>query len=276
MHLRVESTLVALIDQALKIGVDFFQCFLTQKTIGRVLPLDKEDVKAFLQLRREHFENVYLHVSYWVNLASVKPNSHYLLRQELRLAKELEFTHVLFHAGSAKGAKRKIEGIDALARMVNRLIKYESEVKIVLENLAQGPPSVGGSFGDFRLLLEKIDKPERLSFCIDTGHAYAYGYDIANVKMQNEFIDLVDKSISLDRVALIHLNNTMEELGSKVDQHERLAEGKISLDALKHFIFNPRLCNIPLLLEPVPMPEEELKKEFDMVVGWQRDFEKAK
>lgn len=271
MHLRLETTLIDLVEQALQIGVDFFQCFLTLKAAGRIIPLKASDIREFVQLRQKYFTALYMHSSYWVNLSSVKYNPHYLLKKEIAFAKRLEFTHMLFHAGSAKGAKDRIQGIDALARMMNKLIKNEPDLTFVLENVAQGPPCIGGSFSDFRILLEKIDWPEKLFFCIDTGHAYSFGYDIANINNQDGFIDMIDNAVSLERVALIHLNNTIEPLGSKVDMHQPLDSGNISLEALKHFILHPRLCHIPVLIEPVVMPEAELKKEFDMVVGWQKN-----
>ena len=121
LHLRVETTLVDVIERALRLHVDFFQCFLTLKTAGRVLPLNSSDIKEFVFLRRKYFKDIYLHVSYWVNLSSIEYNPHKLLKRELALAKKLEFTHVIFHPGSAKGTRDVNVGIDALAKMINDL-----------------------------------------------------------------------------------------------------------------------------------------------------------
>ena len=270
LHLRFETTLVDLINQALSLGVDFFQCFLTLKTAGRVLPLDANDMKAFVDLRRQFFKDLYLHISYWVNLSSIEYNPHKLFKKELELAKRLEFTHIIFHPGSAKKAAKRIEGIDALARMLNEVIKREPEFKFVIENVAQGPPSIGGNLGDFKLLLEKIDNPEKLYFCIDTGHAYAYGYDLADISYQDTFLDLIEKNIGLHRVILFHINDTLEKLGSKIDKHAKIGEGNIGQEALKTFVLNPRIIQAPLLSEPPIMSEEELKKEFDKIVRWNK------
>jgi len=268
LHLRIETTLVALIERALELELDFFQCFLTLKTAGRVLTVSQTDMDLFLALRRKYFTDIYLHVSYWVNLSSVKYNPHLLFKKEIELARRLEFTHVILHPGSAKGAKDRTKGIDALARILNHLVEHVPDLTFTLENVAQGPPCIGGNINDFRLLLEKLDQPERVDFCIDTGHAYSHGYDLSNINYQETFLDLVDEKISLERVALIHLNDTGEKLGAKIDRHKPLGKGKIGLDALKRFVLHPRIKDKPVLLEPPMMPEDQVEQELEMVRGW--------
>jgi len=268
VHLRIEKNLVALIKKALELKVDFFQCFLTQRTAGKILTLHSDDINEFVALRQVYFKDAYLHISYWVNLSSVIYNPHRLFKKEIALAKRLAFTHVIIHPGSSKGAKDRIKGIDALAKMLNKFIKAEPELKFTIENVAQGPPSIGGNIEDLRLLLEKIDQPERLYFCIDTGHAYSHGYNLADIRYQETFIDLVDKKISWERVVLIHFNDTPEKLGSKIDKHVPLGEGKIGKTALKSFILHPRLASIPVLIEPPLMSDQELKNEIKLVMDW--------
>jgi len=136
-----------------------------------------------------------------------------ILRRELTLAKSLEFTHLVLHPGSAKGAREKSEGIDALARMLNRLLFYERDIKVILENTAHGNMSVGSDLQDFQQLLQKLDQPERISFCIDTSHAHAFGYDIMDKSAQASFVDLLDELVGLERIVLIHLNDTKEKRG---------------------------------------------------------------
>lgn len=270
LHLRIQTTLVDLIRRATDLGVDFFQCFLTLKTAGRVLPLNTSDIKEFVDLRRKLFNDMYLHLSYWVNLSSVEYNPHILFQKELSLAKRLEFTHIIFHPGSSKVVGKKIEGIDSLARVLNKVIKSEPEFKFVVENVAQGPPSIGGKLNDFKILLEKVDQPDKLCFCIDTGHAYAYGYDLSDVDYHDKFLDLVQETIGLKRVILFHVNDTLERLGSKIDKHQKIGEGNIGQDVLKKFVLNPRIINVPLLSEPPVMSEKELKIEFDKILSWHK------
>ncbi|MFC1841812.1 deoxyribonuclease IV [Candidatus Dependentiae bacterium] len=268
LHLRLETTLVDLINKALRLNVDFFQCFLTLKSAGRVVPLNSSDIKEFVEIRRQHFKELYLHISYWVNPSTIEYNPHKLLKKELILAKRLEFTHVIFHPGSAKGALTLTEGIDALAKMVNKLTKKEPSFIFVLENIAQKFPSIGGNIDHFGLLLEKLDNVEKVKFCIDTAHAYSYGYNISNQKEQEKFINLLDEKIGLDRLCLIHLNDSQEALGSHIDRHAAIGEGEIGLEPLKRFVMHPQLKHVPLLPEPPVMSEELLKAELEKIKSW--------
>jgi len=294
LHLRLETSLVDLAKKAKDLEIDFFQCFLTQKTEGRVLPLDSADIQDFVKLRRELFKDTYLHISYWVNLSSVKNNEHRLLVKELALVKKLEFTHVVIHPGSAKGEKRLSKGIDALAAMINSITSeldlggegvtgkgFTSEnvsrknftgksFTLIIENVAQKFPCIGGDISHFRLLLEKLDNPDKIKFCIDTAHAFSYGYDLADFKKQDEFVDFIDAQVGLNRVCLIHLNDNIGACGSNIDTHCALGEGKIGLEALKRFAQQPKLQNIPVLLEPPLMSDEQLRKELELVRSWIR------
>ena len=270
LHLRLETTLVNVIERALRLNIDFFQCFLTLKTAGRIVPLNSSDIEAFVELRRQYFKELYLHVSYWVNPSTIAYNPHKLLAKELALAKKLELTHVLLHPGSAKGARSLNQGIDALASMVNDLVKKEPDFIFVLENVAQKFPVIGGDIEHFRLLLEKLDNIDKIRFCIDTAHAFSYGYNLSCEKAQKKFIELIDKKIGLDKLCLIHLNDNQEPVGSHIDRHAILGEGKIGLDALKKFAMHEKLQHIPLLSEPPVMSEDELASEFKKIMSWHK------
>lgn len=270
LHLRLETTLVNIIDRALKLNVDFFQCFLTLKTAGRIVPLNSSDIDEFIKLRRQYFKELYLHVSYWVNLSTVKYNPHKLLQKELALAKKMELTHVIMHAGSCRGARKKSDGIDALARMMNALMKKEPDLTFVLENVAQKYPSIGGDINHFGLFLEKLDNPDKICFCIDTAHAFSYGYDISDDNKQDEFINLLEEKIGIDKICLIHLNDNREDLGSHVDRHQALGEGQIGAQALKRFILHPKLKDISVLSEPPDMSQDGLELELKKIIDWHK------
>ena len=270
LHLRLETTLVEVIQRALKLNVDFFQCFLTLKTAGRVVPLNSSDIKQFIVLRRQYFKEMYLHVSYWVNPSTINYNPHRLLKKELSLAKKLEFTHVIFHPGSAKGTLKVQEGIDALASMLNKFMKKEPSFTFVLENVAQKFPSIGGDIDHFHLLLEKLDNVDRIRFCIDTAHAFSFGYNIVDEDEQDKFIVCLDKKIGLERICLIHLNDNQEDLGSHIDRHASIGSGKIGLEPLKRFVMHPKLRHIPILSEPPIMSEKDLEAELKKIVGWNK------
>lgn len=269
IHIRLTDTLTDIIEKALRLGVPFFQTFFTFPTGKHIRP-EQGDVKNFLKLRREYFKDIYLHGSYWVNLCSSDNISHTTLAREILMAKRLEFTHIVLHPGSASKCKSKSEGIEFLARALNRILKHEhdNEIKIVLENTAHGNLTVGSDIDEFYTLMTKLDKPEKISFCIDTAHAYSYGYNIADFDEQDKFISHVDHILGKEKIALIHLNDTYESLGLKIDKHNIPGEGNIGLDALKRFLNNPLLNNIPALIELPNLPEEEEKIILKNVNYW--------
>ena len=112
LHLRLVGSLHDLALRARELGLPFFQFFVVHKQDGRLISPTQQDLQAFLGLRH-HFNAVYVHGSYWINLSGLHTIGHYALRRELRMAQALEATHMVLHAGSAKGAAHRGEGIDA-------------------------------------------------------------------------------------------------------------------------------------------------------------------
>lgn len=259
VHIRMRSSLTELLQRADLLDLPFFQCFFVPQESGKLIQVTSEEVRAFLKVRRARFKDLYCHVSYWVNLSSLGNNGFPQLRREINFAKRLEFTHFVLHAGNAKGAADKSPGIDALARSLNDLFDQEHDISVLLENSCHANLAVGSDINDFKLLLEKIDKPERINFCIDTAHAHSFGYAITTLEDQKNFINFLDETIGIDRIKLIHLNDTAEQLGCRIDRHSIIGQGIIGEGALKNFIMHPQLEHIPLLLElPDLSVEDEL------------------
>lgn len=266
LHLRLQDSLLHLAQHAVQLRIPFFQCFFVQQMNGRLITMTDEQIASFVAYKREHFTDLYLHGSYWINLASNRRNGIRSFYRELSLAKKLEFTHMILHPGAANDAREVIEGIDTLARVLNEITKKERQIEFVLENTAHGNMSVGSDIAHFGILLSKLDFPERVSFCLDTAHAYVYGYDI--VHTLDEFITYVDDTIGLSRVKLIHLNDTYEQLGSRIDRHASVGEGRIGVEALKRFVLHPKIESIPLLVEPPVLSNEQEIALLNLVRSW--------
>src|SRR5476649_340324 len=98
LHLRVATTFTQMIEKAVRLEMPLFQCFLLLQDTAKLLPLSDEDVHAYLAIRRAHFKDLYVHVSYRINLAGVNDANHFSLVREIAMAKRLEFTHIVLHA----------------------------------------------------------------------------------------------------------------------------------------------------------------------------------
>lgn len=181
--------------------------------------------------------------------------------------RKLGFNHIILHPGST--AIRNA-GIDAIVQVLNTLTSSTQGIKFVLENVAFAAPSIGGSLEDLQAIYSKLDNPERVGFCIDTAHAYAYGYDLATKDARNSFIDLLGNTIGYNNIALIHINDTQSTLGSRHDMHCHLGGGTLGIEALREFALDERLTRIPLILELPTLTEEEEKEDLAIVRSWHR------
>ncbi len=268
LHLRLRQSLREVAEKARAFELPVAQCFLLKQGANRFVEPTARDIQQFSMLRRQGVKRLFAHGSYWTNLASIHDISLRAVKHEIRLAKKLSFDAIIFHPGSAKGAADKMAGIDALVRRLNRLLRYERESMLVLENTAHGALSIGGDLNDFKIILEKIDYPEKISFCIDTAHAHVYGYAIDHSEGQQQFLAEIERTIGFERITLLHLNNTNQQRGSCIDRHTLLTQGLITPEALKSFIMHPQLRTIPIIMElPEVAPEIE-KEHITLVRAW--------
>ncbi len=270
LHIRLEDSFIAGVEKAVRLQLPFFQCFMRQKSTGNVLPISDQEVVLFNKEYRHKFGHLYIHGSYWINLASLYKNGYTAFKHEIELAKRVSFTHMVLHPGSANGASTRQEGIDAFARSLNTILKYEHDISLIIENTAHGRMSIGSDISDFKLLMANIDYPEKISFALDTAHAFVYGYDISTEKGQDSFIALVKDTIGFNYVSLIHLNDSQKKSGSCVDEHASVGEGLIGEHMLRRFVTIPELEGVPVLLELPVISEEQELTLIEKVVGWLR------
>ena len=270
LHLRITDSLMEVAQRAQEMNLPFFQCFLVLQTTGRLIELSAQEIDAFNQFREKHFKTLYVHGSYWINLANERRAGYRAFERERNLAQQLGFSHMIIHPGSARGMGSRKAGVDLLARVLNRATRKQDTPQIIIENTTHGKMNVGGDLQDFLWLRAKLDRPETIQFCIDTTHAFAYGYDIVSEKGREQFIDLIDETVGIDNVVLLHLNDSRHPRGSRLDQHELPGSGVIGREALRQFAVHPRLQHIPLLLEPPMVEDEVIQVALDDVRTWRK------
>ena len=256
IHIRLTSTLNDVIEKAIRLNLPLFQTFAVTD-LGHVIKLTQSEIDAYLILRRKHFKEVYLHSSYWVNLSRENQRSYRTFLRELDLAKKLEFTSFILHPGAAETKSKKEVGIITLAKNLNFALKEDLPINILLENTAHGGRSLGSNLNDFKILLNEIADPDKINFCIDTSHAYAYGYDLASEEGIDKFIETLQSTITMEKIKLIHLNDTNENLGAKIDKHHEPGHGKIGKINLKKIVQHPMLKDVPIIMELPKLEEPE-------------------
>lgn len=263
LHLRCNQSLLELLEKAVRLELPFFQCFLRQQS-GNMIDPSPQEIGLF-RTSCSRYRPLFIHASYRINLADESFSHHPALKQELYWAQKLGFTHMILHPGASASYN---SGIDAIARTLNSIIKSTQEIQIVLENVAFTTPSIGGSMNDLQTIRDKLDEPDRLDFCIDTAHAYAFGYNVADKEEREHYIQLLGQTIGFDHIKLIHINDTQSPLGSRHDIHCRMGNGNIGTQALKEFVLDTRLGHIPLLLELPAVADSEEEQDLMIVKSW--------
>ncbi len=279
LHIRLKESILQAAIEAHELGLKTFQFFLSlnqKDSHNSYVTITAEDKKKFIELSKNHFSDIYIHTSYWINPASGKKASYdaagSLLKKEIRIAQELELNKLVLHPGSATGylptptdTTCKEEGIDAVARMLNSIIKAESDIIIILENTAHGNRAIGSDLTDFPRIKAKLNHPEKVRFCIDFAHAFGYGYDLEDA---DAFIGLVDSTLGLANLELIHFNDSQEKFGGKKDKHAYPGYGMIGKKVLKSYLHHDSLKKVNKILELPQSSSENLRTVIDELCAW--------
>jgi deoxyribonuclease-4 len=253
LHLSIQGSIDRVVDRGLERGCNTFQMFSRNPRGWRSKKLSSLEVESF---RRKLGESgiwpVVIHTPYLLNLASprddVYSKSVALLKDELRRASELGVPYVVTHLGSQLGYG-KMRGFRRIVEAVNDCFSsVENDVFLLLENTAGTKNSMGSSFEDIEYILSRIEVGERVGVCFDTSHAFASGYDLVSRGAVQHTLERFDEVIGLDKLRIVHLNDSKGALGSRVDRHEHIGLGKIGEDGFRNILQSP-LGQLPLILE---------------------------
>ena len=278
-HMPTHSNAAKAAEIASQLGCTSIQIFASNPTGWRPTAGNPASQVAFAQAARDYcLDPVVIHAPYLINLGSpddvIWEKSISLLRWTLQRGELLGATSVVFHTGSHRGS-----GVDAgLARIAEAigLILPETppDVMLLLENDVGAGNSLGHSFEQLGMVLDVLPQYEdRLSVCLDTAHLWGAGLDISNAASVQQLLQHFDDIIGLNRLKVIHLNDTEMALGSHRDVHVRLGEGIIGEEGMRALLCDPRLDHVAVLLE-TPIKTNEQDKE-----DWEHDkqqLEKAK
>jgi deoxyribonuclease IV len=200
------------------------------------------------------FACVFGHSGYLINLAAPssenRDKSLKSLIQEIQMATDLGLPFLVMHPGAhletgeAAGLKQIVAGLNEVFRATKN-----SPVRIALENTAGQGSCLGHQMSHLAEIFDGVDRPERLGICLDTAHFFAAGYDIRTEKGWNAALAELDSSVGLDQVLAFHLNDSKTDLGSRVDRHAGIGQGKIGRDAFRHIVNDSRFENLPGCLE---------------------------
>jgi deoxyribonuclease-4 len=258
MHLGVATGLMKAARRARQIGCAALQIFSDNPTAWRRRPEPPADAEAFTSFcDREGIRPIAIHASYLINLAgSAEPfatQSRSGLITELQRAPLYGAALVNTHIGSHRGEGHRV-GLQRLAATVAAcLAEAPASVRLVLENSAGGGDNIGSTIEQLEEILSAVAAQggavERLAFCLDTAHLWGAGYDLSTVEGAAGVVDRFGQLIGLDRLALVHLNDSKTPLGSRNDRHEHVGAGQIGPVGLGALLRDVRLRETTFMLE---------------------------
>jgi deoxyribonuclease-4 len=250
-HISIAGGFKNVVARARERSCQTMQFFSRNPRTWKYRALDKTDVSKYRKaLRKTDIKPVFIHMPYLVNLAS--PDSALYARSldsliiELRRAAELNAHYVIMHIGSAENEKK---GIKSFITGINKALhKVNNKIILLLENTPKSGHEMGYDFEQINTILKDINEPRRIGVVFDTAHAFAAGYPLHTKKGVASTLKQFHETIGIDRLHLIHFNDSKTALGSCHDRHWHIGRGNIGA-GMGYFINHPLLQEKPFIME---------------------------
>ncbi|WP_101696602.1 deoxyribonuclease IV [Clostridium minihomine] len=250
-HLSAAKGFLAMGKQAIQIGANTFQFFTRNPRGGKAKAIDPQDVSEFLLLAEQNgISSILAHAPYTLNACSADPKvrdfAMRVMADDLERMEHVPGSCYNFHPGSHTG-QGVDTAIDQIVEQLNQILKPEQTTTVLLEAMSGKGTEVGKTFEELRRILDRVSLSEKMGVCLDTCHIHAAGYDI--VDRLDEVLEEFDRVVGLKHLRAIHLNDSMNPLGSHKDRHEKIGQGSLGLKAFERIINHPSLCRLPFYLE---------------------------
>ena len=238
---------------------DAIQIFTKSNRQWNAKPLSDQEVAVWRErMAAEEASSgifpVVAHTAYLINIASPADatwqKSYDALKIEVERCEALGIRSLALHPGSHLKAGEEA-GLINVARALSRLHAETPgfETMVCLEGMAGQGTNLGSTFEQLAWILENTAVGERLGICLDSCHLYAAGHDVRTPKGYMQTMEAFDRTIGFERLKIIHLNDSVYGLNSRRDRHAHIGEGTIGLEGFRNFVNDPRLANVPGLVE---------------------------
>ena len=238
------------------IGADAFALFTRNPSRWASKPISEKEAIAFKENCEKYgytSDKILPHDSYLINLGAPEAEklekSREAFLDEMQRCEQLGLTMLNFHPGSHLNMMPADDCLDLIAASINLTLEKTSGVKAVIENTAGQGSNLGFSFEQIAHIIDKVEDKSRVGVCIDSCHAFAAGYDLSTIDGYADTWRRFDEIIGFRYLSGMHLNDTKKGLASKVDRHETLGNGVLGADFFSFLMNDPRMDNIPLILE---------------------------
>ncbi len=245
-------------SNAKEIGAKAFALFTKNQRQWKAKPLDAETIDRFkAKLDEAEIEprHILPHDSYLINLGhpeeEKRQKSLDAFIDEVQRCEQLGLDRLNFHPGSHLKKISEEACLERIAESMNKTLEVTKDVTLVIENTAGQGSNLGYKFEHLAYLIDRSIDKSRVGVCIDTCHMFTAGYDIRTREAYDKTWQAFDEIVGFKYLKGMHINDSKPDLGSRVDRHHSLGEGKIGLDAFRFIMNDPRMDDIPLVLETI-------------------------
>lgn len=258
VHCSIRNGYIHALEEAKYLGCNCLQMFTHSPRIWKFVPPTVQEVEEFKTLRKKlNFTPLAVHTAYLPNPASSNKEIYLktknLLKLEFELANIFEADYIIMHPGSYSEGKTLKDGILQIVNCIDYCFEYilkkynKISFMLLLENVCGNGRKIGRTFTELAEIIYKSKFSQYIGICIDTAHAFSYGYDIKTEKGINFMLEEIKSTLSMEKIRLIHLNDSKTPLGSRIDQHYHIGKGYIGIKGFKNII--KHFSKYPLILE---------------------------
>jgi deoxyribonuclease-4 len=259
-HMSVEGGKYMALERGKQLGCESIQLFIRNVRSWKSGTISQDEVDKFLETRKTaNIWPLMSHDSYLINLASLDPEklekSYNALLDDLQKSNMLGIEYENIHPGVIPKRDRELitleEALSQIADQLNKLMKATENFRIIilLETTAGQGEGLGSEFQHLKFIINKIHNKNRIGVCFDTAHSFAAGYDFRTKKKYNEMWDEFDDIIGFKYLHAFHLNDAVNDCGSRTDRHTHIGQGKIGKEAFGFLVNDERFVDLPGILE---------------------------
>lgn len=251
-------------EEAASYGANTFMIYTGAPQNTRRKKIEELNIENGQQHMRENgMEDIIVHAPYIINIANTTNPATFdlgvnFLRSEIDRTEAIGAKQIVLHPGAHVGAGSDV-GIQKIIEGLNEVLTADDQVQIALETMAGKGSECGRTFEELAMIIDGVTHNEKLSVCMDTCHIHDAGYNIIEDfdGVLNEF----DKLIGVDRIKVVHINDSKNERGARKDRHENIGFGHIGFNALSYIVHHPQLMTIPKILETPFVGEDKNDKK---------------
>ncbi|MFA6936557.1 MAG: deoxyribonuclease IV [Bacilli bacterium] len=253
-HVQVagDGMLVKAVEDTISYGANTFMFYTGAPQNSQRKPISTfriDEAKELMLKNGINIDNVVVHAPYIINLANKNSPDNFAVKfliQEIERVSKIGCRYLVLHPGSHVGSGVE-EGLKTIVKNLNLAFENDkSNVMVLIETMAGKGTELGKNFNEIKYIIDNVEKKEKLGVCIDSCHLNDAGYDVSNF---DSVLDEFDKIVGIEKIKVVHVNDSKNIKGAAKDRHENFGFGELGFDTLIKIVYNQRLVNAPKILE---------------------------